>query len=118
MPHSPDLNIQQTITMEAWVFPNEIGPTSATIIHKSSSYHLQLDMTLKVAVRLYGLEPSGYLISHGRVKIFEWTHIAIIYDGREIKFYINGQQDENVASATGKIRRITNPVLFGGDWPG
>ena len=35
----------------------------------------------------------------------------------EIKFYINGEQDENVASATGKIERTTNPVLFGGDWP-
>lgn len=118
VPHSPDLNIQQAITMEAWMFPNEIGPTRATIIHKSSSYHLQLDMTSKVTVRLYGLEPSGYQTSHGRVKICEWNHIAITYDGTEIKFYINGEQDENVASATGKIKRTTNPVFFGGDWPG
>jgi hypothetical protein len=67
---------------------------------------------------LYGIEPSGYQFSHDQVKIDEWTHIAVTYDGREIKFYLNGEQDESVIRATGKIQTGTNPIHFGGDWSG
>ena len=118
VPHSPDMDIQKAITMEAWVFPKEISPGRPTIINKSSSYHLRLDVTSQVAVRLYGLEPKGYQFSNSRVKLNEWTHIAVTYDGTEIKFYINGEQDKNVIGAAGKIKSTKNPIHFGGDWSG
>jgi hypothetical protein len=95
VPHSPDMDIQKAITMEAWV--------------------LRLDTTSQVVVCLYGLEPTGYQCSNSRVKLNQWTHIAVTYDGAEIKFYINGEQDENVIRASGKIKSTTNPIHFGGD---
>jgi hypothetical protein len=118
VPHSPDMDIQNAITMEAWVFPKEISPGRPTIINKQSSYHLRLDLTSQVAVQLYGVEPSDYQFSHSLIKLNEWTHIAVTYDGAEIKFYINGEQDENVVKAAGKIRSTTNAVHFGGDLSG
>ena len=118
VPHSPDVDIQNAITLEAWVFPKEISPGRPTIIHKKSSYYLRLDVTSQVTIRLYGVEPSDYQFSHGQVKLNEWAHIAVTYDGTEIKFYINGEQDENVVRAAGKIESATNPVHFAGDWSG
>ena len=118
VPHSPDMNIQNAITMEAWVFPEEISPGRPTIINKQSSYYLRLDLTSQIAVLLYGVEPLDYQFSHGLVKLNKWTHIAVTYDGAEIKFYINGEQDENVVKAAGKIRSTANPVHFGGDLSG
>jgi hypothetical protein len=115
VPHSPDMDIQKAITMEAWVFPKETSPGRPTIINKSSSYRLRLDTTSQVVVCLYGLEPTGYQCSNSRVKLNQWTHIAVTYDGAEIKFYINGEQDENVIRASGKIKSTTNPIHFGGD---
>ena len=118
VPHSPDMDIQNAITLEAWVFPKKISPGRPTIIKKQSSYYLRLDITSQISVRLYGLEPSGYQMSHSTVKLNEWSHIAVSYDGKEIKFYINGEEDGNVIRATGKIKSTTNPIHFGGDWSG
>ncbi|MFB0516308.1 MAG: LamG-like jellyroll fold domain-containing protein [Candidatus Neomarinimicrobiota bacterium] len=67
---------------------------------------------------LYGLELTGYQRSNSQVKLTQWTHIAVIYDGAEIKFYINGEKDENVIRASGKIKSTTNPIHFGGDRSG
>ena len=118
VPHSSDMDIQNAITMEAWVFPKKISPARPTIIKKRSSYYLRLDVTSQISVRLYGLEPPGYQRSRSRVKLNEWSHIAVTYDGTEIKFYINGEQDENVIRATGQMESTTNPIHFGGDWSG
>jgi len=118
VPHSPEMDIRNAITLEAWVFPKEISPGRPTIIHKSSSYYFRLDITSQISVRLYGLEPSDYQLSHGKLELNEWTHIAVTYDGKEIKFYINGEQDENVVRATGQIQSNTEPIHFGGDWSG
>jgi hypothetical protein len=118
VPHSPIMDIQDAITLEAWVFPQEISPGRPTIIHKSSSYYFRLDITSQISVLLYGLEPSDYQLSHGKVKLNEWNHIAVTYDGKEIKFYIDGEQDENVVRAAGKIQSNTKPIHFGGDWSG
>jgi len=46
-----------------------------------------------------------------------WTHIAVSYDGKIVRFYLNGRQDAQYATS-GWIRGSAAPVLMGNyfDW--
>jgi hypothetical protein len=118
VPHTDDMNIQDAITMEAWVFPTTIAGDKRTIITKAA-YYLQIEPTSQVATYFYGLANEGYHLSNGQVKENEWSHVAVTYDGKEIKFYINGEQDTKVIKTKGQI--ISRPewgVHLGGERDG
>ena len=118
VPHTGDTDIRDAITMEAWVFPTTIDGDKRTIITKNA-YYLQIEPSSQIATYFYEVTPEVYHLSDGKVKKNEWTHVAVTYDGKEIKFYINGQQDKEVIKATGQIR--TNPgmgVHIGGEQDG
>jgi len=112
--HSDDLDIRGAITMEAWIFPTEISPGRPTVIYKTSAYHLRIDIDSQLSTQIYGVSSPGLHNSDGKVELNEWTHVAATYDGEEIKFYINGEQDAKVIKATGQIQSIETNVLIGG----
>lgn len=118
VPNSEDTDVRDAITMEAWVFPTTIDGDKRTIITKNS-YYLQIEPTAQIATYFYEADPPGYHLSEGTVPENEWTHVAVTYDGSEVKFYINGEQDNVVVAVTGQIR--TNPewgVHLGGEQDG
>ena len=119
VPHSPDVDIRDAITMEAWVHPINIPATKGTVIMKLA-YYMQVESSLNIATYFYGLKPvEGYFLSDDKIELKEWSHIAVTYDGKKIKFYINGEQNGNSIGATGQIR--SNPgagVHIGGEQPG
>jgi flagellin-like hook-associated protein FlgL len=43
----------------------------------------------------------------------EWTHLAMTYDGTNLRSYVNGEQDSNVFSVNGNIKTSTDPVTIG-----
>jgi len=118
VPHSADTDIRDAITMEAWIFPTTIDGDKRTVVTKNA-YYLQIEPTAQIATYLYEVEPPGYHLSEGTVNENEWAHVAVTYDGAEIKIYINGEQDSTVVAATGQIR--TNDgfgVHLGGEQDG
>lgn len=118
VPHSDDTDVRDAITMEAWVFPTTIPGDKRTIITKNS-YYFQIEPTGQIATYYYEVDPPGYHLSDGKVNENEWSHLAVTYDGEEIKFYINGKQDSKVIKAAGQIRH--NPswgVHIGGEQDG
>lgn len=44
-----------------------------------------------------------------------WTHVAGVYDGAEIRIYINGNQDGVPVAAVGSIRSISDNLQIGDD---
>jgi hypothetical protein len=102
VPHSADTDIRDAITMEAWVFPTTIDGDKRTIITKMA-YYMQIEPTAQIATYFYDVTPPGYHLSDGTVNENEWSHVAVTYDGAEIKIYINGEADIVVA-ATGQIK--------------
>jgi hypothetical protein len=120
--HGDELNIDEQITMAAWVYPNPL-PTGGqenkfTIVFKAA-YYLQLepgDGTVSpIAYYFYETTPEGYHISDGTVNSQEWSHIALVWDGAQASFYINGVKDSNVIEQTGVGRTNDAAVKFGGE---
>ncbi|WP_369410451.1 phytase [Pontibacter qinzhouensis] len=96
-PHAPSLNITETITLAAWVKPEE--RTTQYIIKKAvngekDGYELSLASNGKVFFRFnqasakdkYRVNSSTSYPRNGRT----WMHIAATYDGRVARIYING----------------------------
>jgi hypothetical protein len=112
------MDIRDAITMEAWVYPTTINGDKRTIITKAA-YYLQIEPTSQVATYFYEVVPPGYHLSDGRVNENEWSHVAVTYDGKEIKFYINGKEDSEVIKAKGQIRSQASwGVHLGGERDG
>lgn len=51
------------------------------------------------------------------IPLGRWTHVAVTYDGEIVRFFINGRQDSQYASA-GRIRSSQAPLIAGNyfDW--
>jgi hypothetical protein len=120
--HSDELNIDEQITMAAWVYPDSL-PTGGqenkfTIVFKAA-YYLQLEpgdgAASPIAYYFYETTPPGYHISDGTVKPQEWSHVAVVWDGAQASFYINGEKDSKVVEQTGVGRTNDAAVKFGGE---
>jgi len=117
LPHSDEIDIDEQITMAAWIYPNSL-PTGGqenkfTIIYKNT-YYMQLEPgdgeASKISYYFYEAVPPGYHLSDGTVKAEEWTHIAVVWDGKEASFYINGKKDSSIAQ-TGVGKSDVSRVL-------
>ena len=107
MSYSDDVDIIDAVTMQAWVYPTSLPGDKRTIVTKAS-YYLQLEPTGQISTYFYDVTPPGYHLSLGKVNEKEWTHVAVTYDGKDIRFYINGEEDNKVIRASGKIRHRTD----------
>jgi hypothetical protein len=107
-PDSPSLNITDELTMEAWVFPTATSG-SAIIINKEDSWECALqNNVLKAAIKAAEWAWHG----GGEVKLNEWTHVAVSFDGKEHHTFVNGKYEASRPNA-GKIQ-ATNQTFHVG----
>jgi len=121
VPHSNELDIDEQITMAAWIYPNSL-PTGGqenkfTIVFKLT-YYMQLEPgngnASQIAYYFYEAQPEQYYLSDATVKPKEWSHVALVWDGTKATFYVNGQKSNTINhKGPGKIN--TNVVQFGGE---
>lgn len=120
VPHSNEVDIDQAITMMAWIFPDPLPvggqENKATIFYKNT-YYLQIEPGAgQFAYYFYDTDNQGYHISDGKVKAKEWSHVALVWNGTEARFYINGEHDGKVIPQKGTGRSSPNKTLrFGGE---
>jgi hypothetical protein len=84
------------ITMEAWVYPLNLAYESG-ILSKRSNYRMILRPEGELKFQTFGWTGGG---ASSKVKVNEWSHIAITYDGEigQLKFYLNGNNVRTVNS--------------------
>jgi hypothetical protein len=120
--HCDEVNIDEQLTMAAWVYPDSL-PTGGqenkfTIVFKAA-YYMQLEPgngnESKIAYYFYEAAPEGYHHSDLTVKPKEWSHVAVIWDGKKALYYVNGQKDKKEISQTGPGRTNASAVKFGGE---
>lgn len=118
--HSDEIDIDEAITMMAWVYPDELpagGQENKFTIFYKNTYYLQIEPgDGKFAYYFYETSSPGYHISDGKVKAKEWSHVAIVWDGKEARFYINGESDGTAIAQKGPgLSRADKPLRFGGE---
>ena len=111
-----NLDITGSVSVAAWVYPNTFGSGNDEdrIVLKGQGWHANnlytLDLDERQAVfTLHGDAPdscTGSLkCARGSTTLSAntWYHITGIYDGADIKVYVNGVEDgtHNVGSITG-----------------
>jgi len=107
---SKTIGISDQLTMEAWVKPEVliVSGDSMSVATKDRCYYMQV-RDGKIGNYFYNVAPPGYHLSKKDIKIGDWTHIAITYDGKEKVFYVNGEEDSKV-KATGKIQMLDDSL--------
>ena len=120
VPHSDEVDMDEAITMMAWIYPDELpagGQENKFTIFYKNTYYLQIEPGAgQLAYYFYDTNDPGYHISDGKVKAKEWTHVALVWDGSEARFYINGESGGKAIAQKGPGRSMPNKALqFGGE---
>lgn len=101
IPDSPNLHLNDQLTLSAWIKPYAIESQGARILDKRyrngvpvfSSFSLELAQGNRLALRLG--RPGGYHVittdRDGEIAINRWNHVVATYDRHQVKLYINGK---------------------------
>ena len=106
------------LTITAWVQPHssQVGPLVKKI-NPTHGYRINITATgaLRFVLRRYGQNKT--VTSTTTVPLNKWTHVAVRYDGAQMRIFINGTIDTATTAATNANTPIatTAPVLIGGD---
>lgn len=103
-------------TFSAWIEPENTGDWG-TVLTKGNfwnDYWFAIkswgDDRGKVEFRMNSQNFSQ--MTNSRITYNQWNHVAVSYDGSNVKFYINGILDKSV-SYTGNLVFTSNPFLIG-----
>ncbi len=123
VPDAPNLGGMSQLTIDAWILPDgnggppvvapglvtKWGPTPGAA---DDSYFLRLTSD----GRLWGaIQGSGRvdLIGNEPISDYQWALVAMVYDGSELRLYVNGALDASTPAVVGPINNGTFPLLIG-----
>jgi len=118
IPSSPTHEIDQHITLSAWVYPESNSSSGRKVICKyngasssSSLYVLQLypsavGFRLRISGSIYNCNSSF------GAPLNEWTHVLGSYDGENMRLYVNGSLVSTFV-VSGLIESASYPLMIG-----
>ncbi len=113
VPNSSSLDINgDQITMAAWFKITEKSDEGG-FIFKNSQYFLRINNQGRVSFILYNPSWSEVLMSwDSRIQDNSWHHVAGVYDGMEMKLYLDGKKIAGKTSS-GNIQSKSSDVWIG-----
>jgi len=113
------LNLDQAITLEAWVLPGPSSDESRIIIAKNDEYLLRIDkapeggrVSFFVHVGSPGVTWEPRVSSEDPLTPGVWHHIAGTWDGRKLRLYVDGEP-HGETDRTGHPNPNPYPVMVG-----
>lgn len=104
--------VGNNISFSFWFRLNAVG-NNGTFIFQNVKYIVNLDAQGKITFALY--TPDWKAVNSGvsnRVLDTDWHHVAMTYDGSEMKIYLDGLQRTSTPN-TGDLRSSTSDVYIG-----
>lgn len=102
-----------TITVEAWCYLTAYSflPTVVGNYQSGMQFLLRVDNTRPA----FWIDNGGFRVVNGAtvIPLNTWTHLAGVWDGSDLKVYINGVLDGTTNGITGSFSSSSNPVRIG-----
>ena len=108
------LQFRDKISVSAWIHPKADSPRDAVIVGGNPTLW---GMT-HCKGRVWFYVSSGSNFCNGLVPLGQWTHVAAAYDGRILRFYVNGGQCHKKELPKRTAIKRKNHLLMGGHWQG
>jgi hypothetical protein len=108
----------ETPNGQSWLF-SVVGrrPRLVTALVQSPGYHLLLTQAGGVGRLMFAIQPEEASLplvtfSTQQIDLERWTHVAVTFDGRLVRFYVDGRLDAQFALGA-RIRSSQAPILAG-----
>jgi PKD repeat protein len=119
---SSSLDLSDSITLEAWVYPTTLSGSWMNLIFKPNGdpgsqnpcYVLQGCTPTAQVPSLFVSPAASNLSAPSPLPINTWTHLAATYDGATLRLYVNGIQTASRAQ-TGTMSSSTDALTIGGN---
>ncbi len=115
----PELDFQEGLTVTAWVKPDSLAGRRTVVgkLYAPTSFSLEIvDGIYNFYVLIEDGTPQGYsYVLTAPATQGEWTRLAGTFDGKLLRFYVNGElaAEQTVA---GRLKITDRPVTIG-NWP-
>ena len=120
IPHSETLDRTDQITLAAWINPGRTTPWQSPLgkgggkFNWCYSFYIEPDatMTFELGIIRQGDTPNAIGVGNHSVEVGTWYHAAGTYDGKTIKFYVDGNL-EATTDVEGTIYSLETPLKIG-----
>ncbi len=118
VPHHSDLNGSDALTYTAWIRPdswNGMRQVMAKSVHGGGSGRAQMGI-FSEGGNLRGRAETSAGRRNLNVSLpptGTWTHVALVYDGSSLTFYINGAEAGTTTFANSVLRANADPLNIG-----
>jgi hypothetical protein len=120
VPASPELDLTEEFTLEAWIHPETKHEFDSILTKESAEEskfaYLIADHHGQFAT-YYGKYGHAYYSPGEEIKTHSWTHVAVVDDGARIHLYLDGEEVESgpafeIISTAGNELRIGSSRLL------
>jgi subtilisin-like proprotein convertase family protein/subtilisin family serine protease len=121
VPDAPSLDLTTNLTVEVWINPRSWGGTPREILSKWGGPFNQRSYTLSInasGLAYLLVSSDGGFVNNQAVfsstvmPLNTWTHLAAVYDGVNLRMYVNGVLENTVAWPQGLFPG-TAPLIIG-----
>lgn len=89
---SVNAGVQNSFTMSFWIYPTQLNGVIVSELDSqtpSGGWHAS-NIEIVNGIIKYRVWPSSIAVSSSTISLNQWYHIAMVYDGSNLKGYLNG----------------------------
>src|SRR5262249_48061529 len=92
----------ESLSLSIWVYPTEALEHTVLVDHGTDS--VALELVGNPARMRFSLHGHAF-DSMATVKVEDWSHLAVLYDGRRVRLFVNGRLDTTASALLGGVPR-------------